>query len=157
MIQKAAINQKSDWVRLNRAFALEELTEEDDPRLKSKDLTQHFSDAFDFLLDRSECQLLLWYEDSIAVGFVTIVTYPSAWNGGWTVYVDDPYVLPDYRRRGIATALLQEVDRYAGEIGAKRIQLLVSPDNPAHTLYAKQGFAGVPLDFLLKYPLKDKS
>lgn len=157
MIQTADRDRKADWVRLNAAFVREEQTGEDDPRLLNKDLNHHFGKAFDFLVEKPACQLLLWYEAEEAVAFVTIVTYPSAWSGGWAVFVDDLYVLPAYRRRGIATALLQAVDHHAQEIGAKRLQLLVSPDNPAHALYAGQGYAGMALDFLLKYPAREES
>lgn len=47
-----------------------------------------------------------------------------------------------YRRKGVATALLQEAERVAKEQGCTRIELLVgSTDNPvAKRLYEKWGY-----------------
>lgn len=152
MIICATTAHKADWVELNQAFYREEQTGESDPRLKASDLKRHFEDAFDFLIASDASQLLLWYQAGVAAGFVTLVKYPSAWSGGWAIFVDDLYVLPQYRRQGIATAFFHYIDQCAEQLGARRIQLLVEPHNPAKALYHKQGFRGITLDFLIKHP-----
>lgn len=156
MILIAQKGHKDDWVKLNQAFYYEEQTGQDDPRLQSDNISELFNHSFDFMLDKSMCRMLLCYEDNQAVGFLTEITYPSAWSGGWTVYVDDLYVLPEYRRQGVATQLMDEVERYAKEIGAKRLQLLVEPHNPAKLFYAQQGYSGISLEFHLKH-LKEQA
>jgi ribosomal protein S18 acetylase RimI-like enzyme len=52
-------------------------------------------------------------------------------------------VLPDYRRRGIAAALLDECER---QLGFPRIRLSVRKDNqPAITLYRNAGYAMIDI------------
>ncbi len=51
------------------------------------------------------------------------------------------YVLPDYRRQGIATALLEEAQRWSQTRGDRQIGLQVFPQNTAAlNLYQKLGF-----------------
>ena len=53
--------------------------------------------------------------------------------GGWDGWRGNIYrlaVLPAYRRRGIARALVGEADRQMHRMGAKRISALVERDHP---------------------------
>jgi [ribosomal protein S18]-alanine N-acetyltransferase len=53
-------------------------------------------------------------------------------------------VLPEMRRQGIATALLETAVAYAREVGAATVFLEVAEDNePARQLYARLGFEPV--------------
>ena len=52
--------------------------------------------------------------------------------GGWDGWRGNIYrlaVLPEYRRRGVATALMREVDAALAGLGAKRITALVEQDH----------------------------
>ncbi len=56
-------------------------------------------------------------------------------------YIDSMAVLPEYRHRGVATALLTEGIRQATELGIKQVSMIVSPENPAaQRLYESMGF-----------------
>jgi len=56
-------------------------------------------------------------------------------------YLDSLAVLPEFRRRGIASALIQEMFRQRDEAGIPRATILVDPDNEtAYSLYTKNGF-----------------
>ncbi|WP_161972330.1 GNAT family N-acetyltransferase [Glaciihabitans arcticus] len=63
----------------------------------------------------------------------------TAWLGGG--------VLPDYRNRGIGSALLSHVESIAREAGLKRLILyVVSADGPGDRLVPPTGFGSVPRD-----------
>ncbi|MCQ2271037.1 MAG: GNAT family N-acetyltransferase [Bacteroidales bacterium] len=56
-------------------------------------------------------------------------------------YLDSMAVLPEYRHRGVATALLNEGIRQAAELGINRASMIVSLENPAaQRLYESLGF-----------------
>ena len=60
---------------------------------------------------------------------------------------DDVAVLASHRGRGIAEAMLGEVERIARERGACKLTLeVLSGNTPALRLYQRVGFAGYQLD-----------
>jgi ribosomal protein S18 acetylase RimI-like enzyme len=76
------------------------------------------------LLAGSQAVLLLAEADGQVVGTVI---------GGWDGWRGNIYrlaVLPEYRRRGVASALMREVDAALAGLGAKRITALVEQDHP---------------------------
>lgn len=61
-----------------------------------------------------------------------------------TVEIDSIAVHSRYRRRGVALALFRAVRRWARQVGANRIGLMVRPDNePALTFYRELGFTRI--------------
>ena len=57
-------------------------------------------------------------------------------------YLDSLSVLPDYQRKGIATALIQEMFRQRDEAGIQLATIAVDPDNDtAYRLYTRSGFS----------------
>jgi GNAT superfamily N-acetyltransferase len=65
----------------------------------------------------------------------------GAMTGHW-LGVDAVRVLPSYRRRGLATAVLQGLTRWAGPQGGRRSYLEVVEDNvAAMTTYTNLGYA----------------
>lgn len=60
-------------------------------------------------------------------------------------------VVPDMRRRGIATGLLAELERRLRSLGCTRVNLLVETDNAAVVrMYEKLGYQGRELIFMAK-------
>ena len=58
---------------------------------------------------------------------------------GWVYYVA---VHPDYRRRGIGSALMQEVERALVEIGCRKLNLQIRSENaPVQAFYNSLGYA----------------
>ena len=56
-------------------------------------------------------------------------------------YLDSLAVLPEYRRRGVASALIQEMFRQRDEAGIPLATIAVDPDNDtAYRLYTRNGF-----------------
>lgn len=64
----------------------------------------------------------------------------STWVSRLGVYLEDLYVRPAYRGRGVGTALLTHLAKVAEENGCRRMQWLVHAQNePAIRLYEKFG------------------
>ena len=82
-------------------------------------------------------------EDGRFVGWISLVYIPkiSRWRGHGHVYVDELYIEPEYRRRGIARALMAEADALAERLHAVGVRLYVNVENPAaQTLYGRCGY-----------------
>lgn len=88
--------------------------------------------------------LIGYYEDDKLVGYTCVrAMYEEA-------QVCNVAVLPEYRRKGIATQLIEEMLRLSAEKGCKICELEVNTENaPAVDLYKKCGFevAGVRKNF----------
>jgi GNAT superfamily N-acetyltransferase len=81
--------------------------------------------------------------DGAVIGMATVAErYSPGWVGA-LLCVNDVFVLPAFRRRGIATALLARAADQAIRRGALFIELNVRADNPARWLYRAVGFARV--------------
>lgn len=63
------------------------------------------------------------------------------------VYIQDVMIHPDYRRRGVARALLESVRAQAASWECARLYLTSEPDNTAaHAAWTTLGFTNVPGD-----------
>jgi GNAT superfamily N-acetyltransferase len=71
-------------------------------------------------------------------------------NGGkLQFWVDWIWIEPDFRRRGFATRVLEQLEREARQGGADRFGLNVSADNPgALALYGRFGFVPVSMHLI---------
>lgn len=73
------------------------------------------------ILERSLGHIVA-YEGSLVVGFVNI-----AWDGGAHAFILDTSTDPDFRRRGIATQLVQQAARLARDRGAEWLHVDYEP------------------------------
>jgi ribosomal protein S18 acetylase RimI-like enzyme len=82
--------------------------------------------------------------DGAVVGMATcsrrIIT---GWNGP-VIFLQDLFVEPAHRRRGIARTLTACVAALACELGSPIVELTVRSDNPAQAFYRKNGFEPLP-------------
>jgi [ribosomal protein S18]-alanine N-acetyltransferase len=75
---------------------------------------------------------------------VVVVAYAVGWYVGEVADVQRVAVVPDCRRRGLATGLLHELIDEAGRRGCARMMLEVAADNaPAIALYSSAGFEAI--------------
>ncbi|MGJ3509556.1 GNAT family N-acetyltransferase [Enemella sp. A6] len=94
----------------------------------------------DMLNDPDALKVLI-LDDDRPVGVVRGVR-----DGTWAL-LHSLWVAPDLRGRGLAGQLVEAVEQWAHEWGARYVMLSVGPDNePALTLYRRYGFveAGIP-------------
>ena len=80
--------------------------------------------------------------DGVAAGYALYFHNFSSWHGRRGLYLEDLFVRPELRRRGIGRALLREVARVAVERGCARMEWLVLDWNrPAIDFYRSLGAA----------------
>jgi ribosomal protein S18 acetylase RimI-like enzyme len=82
----------------------------------------------------------LAFEQGQPVGHAVLSVRFAMEYGGLSAYIDDLYVVPAQRRRGVARALLQALVADAGQRGCLSLQVEVGDSNePALSLYAAFG------------------
>lgn len=90
------------------------------------------------LFDEQICSALVAEKDALVVGFALFYTNYSTWKGK-CLYLEDFYVLPEYRGTGIGSQLFDEVVQIAKERGVKRMDWQVLDWNePALNFYRKK-------------------
>lgn len=94
-------------------------------------------------LENSNLRLFAAASDGRYVGWISLVYIPkvSKWRGRGHVYVDELWVAPQYRRQGVAAALMEKADELRSQFNAVGIRLYVNVENPgARRLYESCGF-----------------
>lgn len=75
------------------------------------------------------------------VGSVSIVTEWSDWNSGYYWWIQNMYILPGFRGKGLMERLIQALKDAARQEGALELRLYVLKNNAqAVTAYQKAGF-----------------
>ena len=81
--------------------------------------------------------------ENIYVGWISLIYLPKVgkYNGQGHIYVDELWVEPTYRNKGLAKLLLGKADDVVKELNATGVRLYVNEENPsALNLYKKCGF-----------------
>ena len=77
-----------------------------------------------------------------AIGYIIVTFGWSVEFGGMDGFIDELYIRPGVRKRGIASETLQSLPRALASAGLKALHLEVDTDNDsAQRLYARAGFA----------------
>jgi ribosomal protein S18 acetylase RimI-like enzyme len=75
-------------------------------------------------------------------GVLVLRLRPALWSDGLDAYVEELYVAPAARRRGLGRALLEAAMDVARDRGAVHIDLFTGEDDrPARALYQRLGFS----------------
>lgn len=91
------------------------------------------------LIESGELTLLLAGDDPD--GFAVLRFRPSIYTGALDAYLEELYVVPDRRGRGLGRALLEAAMQLARERGAAHFELTTSEgDVAARALYDSAGF-----------------
>lgn len=84
------------------------------------------------------------------IGYIVITFGWSVEFGGMDAFVDELFIRPAVRGRGIATEILSTLPRALGQAGVRAIHLEVDQDNTAaHKLYTRTGFRARPRYMLM--------
>ena len=100
------------------------------------------SKSFKYLLDHPERgRVWLLIVDEKPVGYIVLTLGFSFEFFGTDAFVDELYVLPDYRRRGFGLRAVQYLEAEANKLGVNAVHLEVDEGNDsAFELYRRMGF-----------------
>jgi ribosomal protein S18 acetylase RimI-like enzyme len=109
---------------------------------KAADIRSSAADIERFGFGDSPCfDAMLAFDGEEAVGLAVYFYEFSTWRGQRGVYVQDLYVSPDARGRGLGRELIDAVRQRAAEQGARYVKLTVYDRNPAAlAFYHAMGF-----------------
>lgn len=144
MIRKFVPEDREDYIRFSIEFYNSSAVDKPVPR-------EHFEQGFDEMM-RSDVyvQGYMLVCDGNNVGYcVTMKTY-SVEAGGITIWIDELFVLEEYRSKGLGRELFKYIEEN-GDKKLRRIRLEVELENGrAISLYKKMGFEPAPYDGMWK-------
>ncbi|HUM56408.1 MAG TPA: GNAT family N-acetyltransferase [Bacillota bacterium] len=144
---------RSLWIKLNRAFMAEEIQDEDLWN-NTQDVSEEcFQKTFEEAMSLPEMIDLLFLEaEGEAIGFANLLTIFSVWTHGKSMVLDDLYIKPEERGKGYGKAALEQIEKFAKAKGCKRIQFQSELTNPnAREFYKAVGYIPSDMYFYLKY------
>ena len=150
MIRKCTLEDKKDWVRLNKLFIEYEYKDENiwNSPLKFGNLEEDF----ELILNDTSTILFAIIEEEKMIGFMNIQCFYSIWSHGKVFFLDDFFIEESFRGRGYGEKALKSLQEYAKKGGIKRIQLMAENTNPkAIEFYKKHKFNEQEIHLFLKY------
>ena len=150
MIKKCTLEDKKDWVRLNKLFIEYEYKDENvwNSPLKFGNLEEDF----ELILNDTSTILFAIIEEEKMIGFMNIQCFYSIWSHGKVFFLDDFFIEENFRRKGYGEKALKDLQKYAKKSGIKRIQLMAENTNPrAIEFYRKHKFNEQEIHLFLKY------
>ncbi|QPJ62315.1 MAG: GNAT family N-acetyltransferase [Candidatus Nitronauta litoralis] len=123
-------HDKSDWLKLWQGYL----------EFYKSDLPEKISDlTWERFFDPNEPVFSLGaYEGETMVGFVNYILHRSTWSESHYCYLEDIFVSPSKRGRGIGGQLISAVQDCAQEAGCARLYWMTHEDNiTAQMLYDK--------------------
>ncbi|WP_150150992.1 GNAT family N-acetyltransferase [Fusobacterium nucleatum] len=150
MIRKCRLEDKKDWVRLNKQFIEYEYKDENvwNSPLKFGNLEEDF----ELILNDTSTILFAIIEEEKMIGFMNIQCFYSIWSHGKAFFLDDFFIEENFRRKGYGEKALKDLQKYAKKSGIKRIQLMAENTNPrAIEFYKKHKFNEQEIHLFLKY------
>ncbi len=110
--------------------------------LEGIDHSRHVASSIQPLLGRSPLgRVWFIHADAQPVGYVAICFGYSIEFGGRDAFIDEMFIDPEHRSKGVGTAALQLVKVEAAALGIKALHLEVARSNDrARRLYASVGF-----------------
>ena len=105
---------------------------------------EEFAARFVHLLDRDDVLVLLAGPAEAPTGFAFVTLRPTPYWDGPLAQLEELYVRPELRDRGIGSALLEEVMHWARHQGAEEMHINVDEiDTDTRRFYERHGFTNV--------------
>lgn len=143
LIRRATLEDLDELVRLRMVMQTDGESIDDSGRRQLEEATRRY---FRDKLGTEELVALLAEAGGRAIGSGVLVLFrkpPRLSNlEGWEGYILSMYTEPEWRRRGIATAIVRELVDAAKAVGAALVFLRAS--DMGRPVYAKEGFAESP-------------
>ena len=150
MIRKCTLEDKKDWIRLNKLFI--EYEYEDENVWNSPFKFGNLEEDFELILNDTSTILFTIIEEEKMIGFMNIQCFYSIWSHGKVFFLDDFFIEENFRRKGYGEKALKDLQKYAKKSGIKRIQLMAENTNPrAIEFYRKHKFNEQEIHLFLKY------
>jgi ribosomal protein S18 acetylase RimI-like enzyme len=94
-----------------------------------------------FLMTADLGQAWIFLDGEIPVGYIVLTLGFSFEYHGRDAFIDELYVQPEYRRKGIGIRAMRFVEERARELGVNALHLEVDQGNePAEELYRRTGY-----------------
>lgn len=91
-------------------------------------------------------------EDGKVIGFINTAYFYSVWAHGKVLFIDDFFILEEFRGKGYGVKALLELENKMREEGYKRFQLLAEETNPkAIEFYDREKYSKQKINFFCKY------
>ena len=96
---------------------------------------------------------MLWMilADDIPIGYCCMAFSYTLENYGRDCFLDELYIMPSYRSRGIGSEVMKLIEAYLIKLGLKAIHLYVNnPNTVAYNYYINNGFHRHKASFMTK-------
>lgn len=132
MIRKIAANDRAEYIKMAEDFY-------SSPAVLSPVPRAHFENTFDELMKASVYTEGFIFEiNNTVAGYGLIAKTYSQEAGGIVIWIEEIYVIKDYRGKGLGSEFIEYVK---DNIPAKRYRLETEPENiGAQKLYKRHGF-----------------
>lgn len=138
------IATREDWEDLLALWAQDRAGATGAPAEEVRSGAERALQAYDFLASDAFWVLLARVEGEPA-GLAHACRIPKADERAGYLYVDEVYVAPAHRRKGVGAALLRRVQQLSEELELAGARLLARPENDAaRALYRRAGFQEYP-------------
>ena len=140
MIRRITQADREDFLRLSEEFYASPAVLHAVPR-------SYHEGAFAELMRSDEyAEGFMLEADGKIVGFALTAKTYSRESGGKMLWLEELYILPEYRSRGLGREYFAFIEEYARQNGFARIRLEVEEENVrARALYARLGY--LPLEY----------
>lgn len=152
MIRRCILSDKEIWRELNLKFMSYEYEDEnvwENPAEKGDP-----GEIIEEIINNSKSPNLLFFieEKEKVIGFINTAYFTSIWAHGEVLFIDDFFILEEFRGNGYGKKALSELEIMMKEEGYKRFQLLAEETNPgAVKFYKRENYYVQKINFFCKY------
>lgn len=119
----------------------------DNQLIEESQFEKDWRDYFTRALKDKHTEQFICVEHSEPIAYIRVRLNKDPEKNG--AFIDDLYVLAEYRSKGIATLLIEKAEDWAKSSGTKQLHVAVARANPtAQEVYKKFGFKQKPSEYL---------
>lgn len=143
MIREIEIDDKKIYIEMAEEFYHSEAVSHAVP-------TEHFENAFDHMVnDGTYYRGYMFEHDCVTCGFCAVSITYSQEAGGQVIWIEDLYIRPEYRGKGIGSKLFERISRDFPDAARYRLEI-TETNKDARRLYERMGFEVLPYVQMVK-------